>query len=89
MPFDVYLDSDCFEEADFAFVDYQNYAATSITATAFDGAFNTWNTGLDAYKTCQPCRAYNRRATYWSGDRRHRVTEYGGGQGSEEKKGYN
>ena len=66
----------------------QNCAASSLTTTASDGAFNTWDAGLDACKTCQLCRSYNRRATYWSGDRR-RVTEHDDGQGDEERHGYN
>ena len=61
----------------------QNCAASSLIATASEGAFDAWDAGLDACKTCQPCQSYNRRATHWSGDQR-RMTEHNNGQGDEE-----
>ena len=87
MTLGVYTDSSCSEEAGFSFRDYQNYAASSLTATAASGAFDRWNDHMAAYKTCQPCRAYNRQQTY--GRRRRRLGEQNDGQGDEEQNGYN
>lgn len=91
MTLGVYTDSSCSTEADYTYEDYQSYA-TSLTATASSGAFDTWNAGMDAYKICQPCRAYNREATECSGehcDRRRRLGEEEDGQGDEEQNGFN
>eukprot|EP00578_Thalassiosira_sp_NH16_P007863 CAMPEP_0181121968 /NCGR_PEP_ID=MMETSP1071-20121207/25042_1 /TAXON_ID=35127 /ORGANISM="Thalassiosira sp., Strain NH16" /LENGTH=498 /DNA_ID=CAMNT_0023206865 /DNA_START=101 /DNA_END=1598 /DNA_ORIENTATION=- len=99
MTLGVYKDSKCTEESHYTYEDYQSYASSSLTASASSGAFDTWNAGMDAYKVCQPCRAYNREETErgddWSEDRdrrqrgRRRLTEYNDGQGDEEKNGFN
>ena len=96
MTLGVYTDSSCSEEADFSFSDYQSYAASSLTVTASSYAFNTWNKNMNCYKTCQPCRAYNREQTYGqdssSRDRRGRTRNLGeedDGDGDEEQNGYN
>lgn len=93
MTLGVYTDSTCSTEAGYTYEDYQSYAASSLTATASSGAFDTWNAGMDAYKVCQPCRAYNREETECSGDhcddRRRRLGEEEDGQGDEEQNGFN
>ena len=50
---------------------------------------------MDAYKVCQPCRAYNREQMYkenWSQRSRRKsrgLAEYYDGQGDDEKNNYN
>lgn len=94
----VYKDSSCVEESKYTYEDYQqsSYASSALTASASSGAFDTWNSGMDAYKICQPCRAYNREETENNGDwngrnrnRRRRLGEENDGQGDEEQNGYN
>ena len=86
----VYLDSDCLEESEYSFEDYQNAYASSLTATGSSDAFDTWNANMDSYKVCQPCRAYNRQEMYQSGwDNYRSLTERYDGQGGYEKNNYN
>mmetsp|Transcript_45298 Transcript_45298/g.95031 ORF Transcript_45298/g.95031 Transcript_45298/m.95031 type:complete len:471 (-) Transcript_45298:235-1647(-) len=98
MTLGVYKDSGCTEESKYTYEDYQSYASSSLTASGASGAFDTWNSGMDAYKICQPCRAYNKEETEvdenWKWDRRRRhgrrqLGEENDGQGDEEKNGYN
>ena len=90
MTIGVYTDSSCMKESGYSFTDYQAaYASYYLTATGSSGAFDTWNGLMDSYKTCQPCRAYNREYTYQKNwDHRH-LTEYYDGQGDYEKNNYN
>ena len=80
----VYTDSSCLEEAEYSFDDYQNANDGSLTASGSYGAFDTFNANMDVYKTCQPCRAYNREKTYG-----RQLTEYNDGQGDYESNNYN
>jgi len=96
MTLGVYKDSGCKEESKYDYEDYQgtSYASGSLTASASNGAFDAWNSGMDAYKVCQPCRAYNREVTEDEGRRRNRrkgrrLGEENDGQGDEEQHGYN
>ena len=89
MTLGVYLDSSCLEEAEFSFADYQNYAASYLTATGSSGAFDTWNANMDSYKVCQPCRAYNRQQMYQTNWEHRHLTEYYDGQGDYELNNYN
>lgn len=78
----VYTDNLCTTESS---SDYSvdNYLSSSWGS--LDKIFDKWNTLMDAYKTCQPCRAYSRTSNY---QRRHLI-EYNDGYGAEEQNGYN
>ena len=80
----VYTDSSCLEESQYSFADYQNVYGGSLTASGSYGAFNAFNANMNVYKTCQPCRAYNREKTYG-----RQLTEYNDGQGGYESNNYN
>ncbi len=93
MTLGVYTDSSCTKESSYTYEDYQSSASSSLTASASSGAFDSWNSGMDAYKVCQPCRAYNREETQDDGDnnrgRGRTLGEEDDGQGDEEQNGYN
>ncbi|KAL7531630.1 hypothetical protein ACHAWF_003857 [Thalassiosira exigua] len=93
MTLGVYTDSSCINEADLTYEDYQSYASSYLTSSASSGAFDTWNSGMDYYKICQPCRAYNREATEYAGsgdgDWQRQLGEQNDGQGDEEQNGFN
>ena len=78
----VYNDYRCMYEisSSYSVDDYVSSSYGSLDETS-----DKWNTLMQAYKTCQPCRAYSRKSNY---QRRHLV-EYNDGQGAEETNGFN
>lgn len=90
MTYGVYTDSNCKYESGYSYADYQKVVSGTSAASSWTEAFDRWNSLLNSYKICQPCRAYNRVQTYDSnyGSRRH-LAEDEDGQGEEEQWGYN
>ena len=85
----VYSDTYCMTElSSYSVDDY----ITSSTGKSWTNAFSKWNSMMDAYKICQPCRAYSKYSNYQdeSNDHRERnLVEYEDGQGDEETNGFN
>jgi hypothetical protein len=81
----VYNDTYCATElSSYSVDDY----ITSSTGKSWSNAFSKWNSMMDAYKICQPCRAYSKY--YNEQDDWHRkLVEYEDGQGDEEVNGFN
>jgi len=86
MAYGVYTDSNCKYEVGFSYADYQYTVSGTSAAKNWTKVFDRWNTLLNSYKICQPCRAYNRVKTYES---RRNLAEDEDGQGEEEQWGYN
>ena len=81
----IYSDTYCMTEISSYSVD--DYISSS-TGKSWTNAFSKWNSMMDAYKICQPCRAYSKY--YNTQDDWHRkLVEYEDGQGNEEANGFN
>ena len=83
----VYSDQYCKSEQTSSSYSVSNYVKSS-TGKSWSNAFKTWNSLMEAYKTCQPCRAYSRVANTQS-DNSRSLVEYNDGQGEEEMSGFN
>lgn len=85
----VYSDTYCMTElSSYSVDDY----ITSSTGKSWTNAFSKWNSMMDAYKICQPCRAYskyNNTQDEWSDHRKRNLVEYEDGQGDAEANGFN
>jgi len=81
----VYSDSYCKKER-------SSYSASSYVTSGSDyklsGAFSKWNSMMEAYKVCQPCRAYSKYSNYQD-EWERRLYEENDGQGAEENNGFN
>merc|ERR1712194_871241 len=63
---------------------------SSIAGVNWNNAFAQWNYMMDAYKICQPCRAYSKSYNVQDDDDWGRnLVEYQDGQGNEEANGFN
>jgi len=81
----VYWDSQCHTERTSASVD--DYVFRDCGSV--DETFDKWNTLMEAYKTCQSCRAYSRTSNTDSSYQQRHLVEYYDGKGNEEKNGFN
>jgi len=84
----VYSDTYCMTELSSYSVD--DYISSS-TGKSWSNAFSKWNSMMDAYKICQPCRAYSKYSNTqddWK-DRKRFLVENEDGQGDEEMNGFN
>merc|ERR1719382_784386 len=80
-----YRDGNCtMELSSYSVDDYVN----SSTGLSWSDTLLQWNYMMDAYKVCQPCRAYSKSYNVQDSWRRNLV-EYYDGQGSEEINGFN
>jgi len=83
----VYSDAYCTTELSSYSVD--DYVSSS-TGVNWNNAFAQWNYMMDAYKICQPCRAYSKSYNVQDDDDWGRnLVEYQDGQGNEEANGFN
>lgn len=79
----VYSDSYCKTEKSTSTYSVSKFV-TSSSGKSWSNALQKWNNLMKAYKTCQPCRAYSRKA-----NTQRRLIEYNDGEGDEEINGFN
>lgn len=103
LTYGLYSDENCSQLSDFTFSDYLvKYYSTYYgseskgweEAASWQQIFDTWNTGMEAFKVCHPCRAFSMTKNYdednsQSGDRFLDYVEQNDGDGQEEMWGYN
>jgi hypothetical protein len=101
--FGIYVDNTCGQESpSFTFSDYvirhyyyyyYNKAKGEAQAAVWESTFDLWNTYMNTYKTCQPCRAYSLLRSELEDSNRQRRQEriLGGndGEGEDEQWGFN
>lgn len=100
----MYSDDECSSESDFTWAEYvikyyKRYYYSEQdgqeAAEEFTGRFDTWNTMMNSYKICQPCRAYNLNRNEDESGSSDGSEDHGDdeaeedGNGSEEQWGYN
>jgi len=82
----LYSDSSCENESSAYSVDEY----VSRDCGSVEESFDKWNTLMEAYKTCQSCRAYSSTSNTDSSWQQHRdLVEYYDGVGAEETNGFN
>ena len=64
MTYGLYSDSICKNEYDLP--DMNVDTITKSLGLLYGSSLQTWNNGLEAFKVCQPCKAYNLKNTYAS-----------------------
>jgi len=91
----VYSDTYCMTELSSDTYSVDDYVSSSTgtswyssTGKSWSSAFTKWNYMMDAYKVCQPCRAYSKTYNIQD-DRRRDLVEYNDGEGEEEMNGFN
>jgi len=92
----VYSDTYCLTELSSDSYSVDDYVSSSTgtswyssTGKSWSSAFTTWNYMMEAYKVCQPCRAYSKTYNIQEDDRNRDLVEYNDGEGEEEMNGYN
>ena len=87
MTFGVYKDSSCQYESSYSYEKYLKKVSGSSAASSWSTTIDRWNSLMSVYMVCQPCRAYNKVATY--DDSSRFLAEDADGEGEEEQWGYN
>ncbi|CAB9531194.1 expressed unknown protein (Partial), partial [Seminavis robusta] len=70
----IFEDELCVTNSSYTFADYIQmyynyygyYDKGYEVSQTWQYAINTWNSYMDVYKVCQPCRAYNLNVNFWS-----------------------
>jgi hypothetical protein len=75
MTYGLYADSTCKTEYDGSGIDIDVDSVAASMGMLYGSSLAQWNEGLEIFKVCQPCRAYNLKNTYVS-------TSGGGDQGN-------